>query len=195
MNGKVYKYSEFIFENMIDTPETYIHTALKKLKKRIENMFTAAEVVDGEVKRFDQVEGEEKKQKGEMSFQDLGLQLQSLELSKYSKSYDNVKLKFSDEEYLYDMTFTVDLKDALPKDKEKDFSDGDVKKCQVKFKKYSLDDFELVAGPLVKTAEIDKIKEDYLIELKIELDESDEGEKEEFEMFWHGPFSKRYDSS
>jgi hypothetical protein len=52
----------------------------------------------------------------------------------------------------------------------------------VKFKKYSLDDFELVAGPLVKTTEIDKIKEDYLIELKIELDESDEGEKEEFEI-------------
>lgn len=182
MSGKVYKYSEFIFETMIDTPETYIHTALTKLKKRIERMFTSAEVVDGEVKRFDQVEGEEKKEKGEMSFQDLGLQLQSLELSKYSKSYDNVKLKFSDEEFLYDMTFTIDLRDALPKDKEKDYSDDDVKKCQVKFKKYSLDDFELVSGPLVKTAEIDKIKEEYLIELKIKLDESDEGEKEEFEI-------------
>lgn len=182
MSKKVFKYSEFIFENIIDTPETYVHTALTKLKKRIERMFTSAEVENGEIKRFDQVEGEEKKEKGEISFRDLGLQLQSLELSKYSKSYDNVKLKFSDEEYLYDMTFTVDLKDALPKDKEKDFSDKDVKQCQVKFKKYSLDDFELVAGPLVKTTEIDKIKEDYLIELKIELDESDEGEKEEFEI-------------
>lgn len=182
MSSKVYKYTEFILENMIDTPETYVHTALTKLKKRIENMFTAAEVENGEVKRFDQVEGEEKKVKGEMSFQDLGLQLQSLELSKYSKAYDNVKLKFTDAEYLYDMTFTVDLRDALPQDKEKDFSDKDVKKCQVKFKKYSLDDFEMVAGPLVKTVEIDKIKEEYLIELKIELDESDEGEKEEFEI-------------
>ena len=182
MSGKVYKYSEFLFENIIDTPETYIHTALQKLKKRIEKMFTAPEVEDGEVKRFDQVEGEEKKEKGEMSFQDLGLQIQSLELSKYSKSYDNVKLKFSDEEYLYDMTFTVDLRDAIANSKDKDYSDKDIKKCQVKFKKYSLDDFELVAGPLVKTAEIDKIKEEYLIELKIELDESDEGEKEEFEI-------------
>lgn len=182
MSGKVYKYSEFLVETMIDTPETYVHTVLKKLKKRIEKMFTAAEVEDGEIKRFDQVEGEEKKEKGEMSFQDLGLQLQSIELSKYSKSYDNVKLKFSDEEFLYDMTFTIDLRDALPQDKEKDYSDKEVKKCQVKFKKYSLDDFELVAGPLVKTAEIDKIKEEYLIELKIELDESDEGEKEEFEI-------------
>lgn len=182
MSKKVYKYSEFILETMLDTPETYIHTALKKLKKRIEKMFTSAEVVDGEIKRFDQVEGEDKKKKGEMSFQDLGLQIQSLELSKYSKSYDNVKLKFSDEEFLYDMTFTIDLKDALPKDKEKDYSDKEVKKCQIKFKKYSLDDFELVAGPLVKTAELDKIKEEYLIELKIELDESDEGEKEEFEI-------------
>ena len=47
----------------------------------------------------------------------------------------NVKLKFSDEEFLYDITFTVDLRDALPKDKEKDYSDKDVKKCQIKFKK------------------------------------------------------------
>jgi hypothetical protein len=45
-----------------------------------------------------------------------------------------------------------------------------------------LEDFELVAGPLVKTVEIEKINEEYLIELKIELDETDEGEKEDFEI-------------
>lgn len=181
MYGKVYKYSEFITETIHDTPETYIHLALKKLKKRIEKMFTSTEVEDGEVKRFGEKEDLDRKEKGEMSFQDLGLQIQSLELSKYSKLYDNVKLKFSDEEFLYDITFTIDLRDALPKDKEKDYSEEEVKKCQIKFKKYSLNDFELVAGPLVKTVEIDKIDEEYLIELKIELEESDES-GEEFEI-------------
>jgi hypothetical protein len=44
-----------------------------------------------------------------------------------------------------------------------------------------LDNFELVAGPLVKTAELEKINEEYLIELKIELEESDE-EGEDFEI-------------
>ena len=180
--SKVYKYSQYITETIHDTPETYIGIALKKLKKRIEKMFSNAEVEDGEVKRFGEKGDLDRKEKGEMSFMDLGLQLQTLEVSKYSKLYDNVKLKFNDEEFLYDMTFTVDLRDALPKDKEKDYSDTDVKKCQVKFKKYSLEDFELVAGPLVKTVEIEKINEEYLIELKIELDETDEGEKEDFEI-------------
>jgi hypothetical protein len=64
--------------------------------------------------------------KNKLSFKDLGLQLQSLELSKYSKIYDNVKLKFSDEEYLYDMTFTIDLKDAVPDEDDKDYSDKDI---------------------------------------------------------------------
>jgi hypothetical protein len=181
MIDRVYKYYEFITEAIHDTPETYIHLALKKLKKRLERMFTSTEVVDGEVKRFGEKEDLDRKEKGEMSFRDLGLQIQSLELSKYSKLYDNVKLKFSDEEFLYDITFTIDLRDGLPKDKEKDYSDTEVKNCQIKFKKYSLNDFELVAGPLVKTIEIDKIDEEYLIELKIELEESDDS-GEEFEI-------------
>lgn len=181
MSEKIYKYLEFIKENILDTPETYIHIALRKLKNRIEKMFSSVEVEDGEVKRYGEKQDLDRRESGEMTFQDLGLQLQSLELSKYSKLYDNVKLKFSDEEFLYDITFTIDLRDALPKDKDKDYSDDEVKKCQIKFKKYSLDDFELVAGPLVKTVDIDKIDEEYLIELKIELEESDET-GEDFEI-------------
>ncbi len=181
MFNKVYKYTEYLKENILDTPETYIHTLLVKLKNRIEKMFAYAEVEDGEIKRYGEVQDLDRKEKGELSFKDLGLQLQSLELSKYSKVYDNVKMKFSDAEFLYDITFTVDLRDAIPNGNNKDYSDSDIKKCQIKFKKYSLNDFELVAGPLVKTAEIDKIDEEYLIELKIELEGSGE-EGEEFKI-------------
>lgn len=178
--SKVYKYSEFLVETIHDTPETYIGVSLKKLEKRINKMFSGAEVEDGEVKRFGEKGDLDRKEEGEMSFIDLGLQKQSLQISK-SKLYHRLKLQFSDEEFLYDMTFTVDLRDALPTNKEKDYSDKDVKKCQIKFKKYSLDDFELISGPLEETVEIEKIDEEYLIELKIKLDENDE-EEEDFEI-------------
>lgn len=181
MNNKVYKYLEYLTETIHDTPETYVQTALKKLKKRVEKMFDYAEVVDGEVKRYSEVKDLERKESGEISFKDLGLQLQSSELSKYSRVSDSLKVKFNDAEFLYDITFTIDLNDALPKSKEEDYSDTEIKKCQIKFKKYSLDEFELVGGPLVKTIDIEKIDEEYLIELKIELEESDES-GEEFEI-------------
>jgi hypothetical protein len=182
MSEKIYKYLEFLKENNHDTPETYVQLALKKLQKRIEKMFTSAQVEDGEVKRYGEKQDLDRKEKGELSFMDLGLQMQSLELSKYSKIYDNLKLKFTDEEFLYDILFTIDLKDALPKSKDKDYSDEEIKNCQIKFKKYSLDDFELVAGPLVKTVELEKIDEEFLIELKIELEESGGESEEDFEI-------------
>ena len=181
MSNKVYKFLDFLKENNHDTPETYIQLALKKLKKRLEKMFSYAEIEDGEVVQYGEKQDLDRKEKGELSFKDLGLQLQSIESSKYSKVYDNVKMKFSDEEFLYDITFTVDLKDAIPASKDKDYSDEEIKNCQIKFKKYSLDDFELVAGPLVKTAELMEIDEEYLIKLKIELEEESE-EDEDFEI-------------
>ena len=181
MSNRVYKFLDFLKENNHDTPETYVQLRLKKLKKRLKKMFSYAEIEDGEVVQYGEKQDLDRKEKGELSFKDLGLQLQSIESSKYSKVYDNVKLKFSDEEFLYDITFTVDLQDAIPASKDKDYSDKEIKKCQVKFKKYSLDDFELVAGPLVKTAEFKEIDEEYLIKLKIELEEVQD-ETEDFEI-------------
>ena len=177
---KIYRYFEYLKENIQDTPETYVESALRKLENRLKNMFETDKAEGGEVKRFGEVKDKERKEKGEMSFKDLGLELQSLELSKYSKVYDNVKMKFTDEKFLYDMTFTIDLKDAVPTDDTKDFSDKDIENCQIKFKKYDQDDFKIL-GQLTKTAKISEIDEEYLVNLKIEIDE-DGGSEEEFEI-------------
>jgi hypothetical protein len=179
---KIYKYSEFLNENLEDTPEQYVFNALSKLKNKLEKMFAHAEAdKEGEIKRF----GEPEKKEGEggegMTFKDLGLQLQSLELSKYSKIYDNIKMKFSDEKYLYDILFTIDLKDAVPEDEEKDFSDNDIENCYIKFKKYDADTFNLI-GQITKTVKLKDINEEMLINLKIELDDEYGGEEEEFSL-------------
>jgi hypothetical protein len=180
-NDKIYKYHEYLKENLLDSPETYVESALRKLENRIKSMFD----VDGkgdDVKKYGVKSDINRKEKGELSFSDLGLNLESLELSKYSKTQDNLKLKFSDEQFLYDITFSIDLKDAVPKDKESDFSESDIKKCQIKFKKYSTDDFQLVAGPLTKTDDLVKIDEEYLVNIKIELDETSGDEEDEFKI-------------
>jgi len=178
---RIYKYFEYLKENIQDTPETYVDNALRKLEGRIRNMFETDKVEGGEIKRYGEIKDKSRKEKGEMSFKDLGLELQSLELSKYSKVYDNVKLKFTDEQFLYDMTFTIDLKDAVPQDDTKDFSDKDIENCQIKFKKYDQDDFKLL-GQMTKTAKISEIDEEYLVNLKIELDDENGGQEEEFEI-------------
>ena len=179
---KIYKYFEYLKENIQDTPETYVENALRKLENRLRNMFETDKVENGEVKRYGTMVDKDRKEKGEMSFKDLGLELQSLELSKYSKVYDNVKMKFTDEKFLYDMTFTIDLKDAVPKDDTKDFSDKEIENCQIKFKKYDQDNFKILSQPSPKTAKISEINEEYLINLKIELDDDNGGEEEEFEI-------------
>jgi hypothetical protein len=178
---KIYKYFEYLKENIQDTPESYVESALRKLQNRITKMFSYDEVEGGEVKKYGEVSDLSRKEKGEMSFRDLNLKLESLELSKYSKVFDNLKLKFSDEQFLYDMTFTIDLKDAVPTDQTKDFSDKDIENCQVKFKKYSIDNFNL-EGQMIKTVKIADINEETMISLKIELDEDTGSGGEEFEI-------------
>lgn len=181
-NDKIFKYSEFLNENMHEAPEQYVENALTKLKNRIEKMFKYDVVDNGEVKKFGDVKDKDKKEKGEMSFKDLGLVLQSLEYSKYSKVYDNVKLIFSDNDSRYDAIFTIDLKDAVPTDEEKDFSDNDIKNCYIKFKKYDLEQGSKMVGQISKTAKIDDIDEEFLIDLKIELDDEYGSDDEQFEL-------------
>jgi hypothetical protein len=178
-NERVYKYHEYLFETMNDVPEQYVANVFRKLKKKFEEMFAFDYIEGGEVKKFGEVRDKEDK-KEKMSLKDFNLELQSCEFSKYSKIFDNLRVKFSDEQFLYDLLVTIDLKDAIPKDKEVDFSSSDIKECQLKFKKYDVDNFELI-GELTKTVEIEKIDEDLLVELKIEIDK-DFGEKEEFEI-------------
>jgi hypothetical protein len=75
----------------------------------------------------------------------------------------------------------IDLKEALPKEKDVDFKLEDIKTAYIKFKKYdsSTDD---VIGQITKNIEIKKIDEEFLIDLKIEIDEEFGDEDESLEI-------------
>jgi hypothetical protein len=177
---KVYRYYEYVFETINDVPEKYVENVFRKLKTKFEKMFAFDYAQGGEVKRFGEVQEEEEK-KNKMSLKDLNLELQTCEFSKYSKIFDNLRVKFNDDRFLYDLLVTIDLKDAVPKDPNTDFSEEEIKDCQIKFKKYDADTFELL-GELTKTAQIDDINEDLLVELKLEIDKDFGGEEEEFQI-------------
>jgi len=182
--SKVLKFREFrLNENILETPETYVENALHKLKSKFEKIFSTDKVEQGQIKKFDD---KSKEDSTKISFADFNLELQSIELSKYSKIYDNLKLKFSDDQFLYDLTITIDLKDAVAKPEQqeeggKDFSSDDIETCQMKFKKYDTDNFNLL-GEIIKTVKIKDVDEDMLVELKIKLDEEYGSEEEEFEI-------------
>jgi len=181
---KVLKFQEFqVNENILDTPENYVSNALHKIKLKFEKMFSYDEVDQGKIKKFKDKSTDDT---SKISFADLNLELQSLEISKYSKIYDNLKLKFSDDQFLYDLTVTINLKDAVKKpeaqgSQEEDFSTDEIETCQIRFKKYDSDTFDLM-GELVKTVKVKDIDEDLLIDLKLKLDEEFGVESEEFEI-------------
>ena len=187
---KIRKYVDFLNEELNDTPESYVEIALKQIKRKIDKMF---EFQENEEQPEDQPMSEEdensksvktakaeSKDKSKMSLKDLGVRLESSEISKYSKMYDNLTVKFSDDNATYNLYIAIDLKEALPKDATKDFSYKDIEKCYIKFKKYDLDTFEVI-GQITKNVEIKKIDEDFLIDLKIEMDD-EFGDEEEFEI-------------
>lgn len=163
-------------QNVNDTPENYIIDALQMIKTKVEKIFSSgAEVDNGKIKRF---RGEDRGE--QMSLGDLGMQLQSSELSKYSKTHKNVKFKFSDEEFLYDLMITIQLKNAIPKP-DKEFSENDIKKCFFVFKKYTIDDFNII-GQIRDNVKIEDVNEDFLIKIKLDLDNKIGGDTDEFEI-------------
>ena len=188
---KIRKYSEFINEEIMnDTPESYVEIALNQLKKKIDKMFEFQEGESDANEPADELEKDksksiqkaksESKDKSKMSLKDLGVRLDSSEISKYSKMYDSLTIKFTDDDATYNLYIAIDIKDAMPKDATKDFSYEDIEKCYIKFKKYDLDTFEVI-GQITKNVEIKKIDEEFLVDLKIEMDDQF-GEEEEFEI-------------
>jgi len=171
---KILRFRQFT-ENLGQSPEEYINLVLVRIKNKIDKMF-------GEDKNPED-SGYEKASKDTNKLSKMGVQLQSCELSKYSKVQDNLRVKFSEEHYYYDLTFSINLEDAVPKsdeggeegseeggdEKEKDFKDTDITKCYIVFKKYKIDDFELV-GQLSKTIKIKDINVNLLFDLKNEVD-------------------------
>lgn len=186
---KIIKYSQFINEdNYHDTPEEYVKTALIKLKKRIDSFFEEASQEKSDEKEVmtmakAQKKGEEKKkEEGKLSFKELNVNLESSELSKYSAIYDSITIKYSDPEFLYNLFITIPVTAGINPDKTKDFSDKEIKQCSYKFKKYDINNFELLGQIGPKTIDIDKVDEDFLVSLKIELDEEFGSDTEELEF-------------
>ena len=184
---KIRKFTEFINEELMnDTPESYVEMVLSQLKRKIDKIF---EYQDGEVEVSEDDEEEksirkakqDSKKKGKMTFKDMGLSLESNEISKYSKLYDSLTVKFSDNlESWYSLIVMIDIKEALPKDATKDFKMEDIKMAYVKFKKYDANTDDLI-GQITRNIEIKKIDEDFLIDLKIEIDDKF-GDEEEFKI-------------
>jgi hypothetical protein len=182
---KIIKFSEFINEAFNDAPEQYIETALRLIKKKIDKIFEFQ--YDGQEedynneKTIDQAKEDAKKKGDKLTFKDLGVKLESSEISKYSKLYDSLTIKFTDDNAMYNLYIMIELSEGIPKDKEKDFSHEDIEKCFIKFKKYDIDTFEII-GQITKNIEIKKIDEDFLVGLKIDLDKAfSDGDDEEFE--------------
>ncbi len=183
---KIIKFVDFINEELLnDTPETYISTVLTQLKRKIDKMFeyegSDKEPEENTEKSVAKAKADAK-EKSKMSFKDLGLRLESSEISKYSKLYDSLTVTFQDVNYMYTMILMIDIKEGIPKDATKDFNLEDVKNCYIKFKKYDINaDFEII-GQISKNVEIKKISEEFIIDLKIELDETFGGDEDEFEI-------------
>jgi hypothetical protein len=181
---KVRKFIEFIKEELHDTPESYIATLLQKLKVKIDKMFEDqmpdADNGGGKEKSVKQAKADSK-EKDKMSFKDLGIRLESSEISKYSKMYDSLTITFTDDRNMYTLILMIDIKEGIPKDPNKDFSIDDIEKCYIKFKKYDIDKFDII-GQLSKNVEVKKVDEEFIIDLKIELDEMFGDEDDEFKI-------------
>jgi hypothetical protein len=181
---KVRKFIEFIKEELQDTPESYIATLLQRLKVKIDKMFEDqmpdADNGGGKEKSVKQAKADSKN-KDKMSFKDLGIRLESSEISKYSKMYDSLTITFTDDQNMYTLILMIDIKEGIPKDPNKDFSIDDIEKCYIKFKKYDIDKFDII-GQLSKNVEVKKIDEEFIIDLKIELDEMFGDEDDEFKI-------------
>ena len=188
---KIRKYSEFINEEIMnDTPESYVEIALNQLKRKFDKMFEfqegesdvngPADELEKDGSKSIQKAKSEAKDKSKISLKDLGVRLDSSEVSKYSKMYDSLTIKFTDDEATYNLYLAIDIKDAMPKDATKDFSYENIEMCYIKFKKYNLDTFEVI-GQITKNVKIKDIDEEFLIDLKIEIDDKF-GDEEEFEI-------------
>ena len=167
---KVQKFRQYLILEG-DTPENYMEDSLSRIKKKLDPLF------DDSVKKM-------------KDFKNFNLQIQNdAQPDKYSPVERSLKYKFTDEENtLYILTITIDLKDALNDKPDEDYKTSDIKKAQVGFQKYGDDkdgNFVVLDQLMPRSVDPEQIDGDYLIKLKVELDEGkteEEHKEEEFEI-------------
>lgn len=164
-----------------DTPASYVDSLLISMKKKIEKMFEE-ENDDNKQEENDVKKAKlNKKREGNSpTFKEFNLRLESCEVATRSLLNDTLTVKFSDDENWYNLLVSINMKDAIPKDKTKDFSIKDIKQCFIKFKKYDNETQEVI-GQITRNTDPNTIDEEFIVNLKIELDDQF-GEEEEFEI-------------
>jgi hypothetical protein len=168
------KFNDFkIFESGIE-PETILKQKLDEIEVRINKLFDVESVESEEVKKFAQSQ-KEAESKPSDAFK--RLEKQSLERSQFSKTYKNIKLIFSDENFRYDLTFSIDLEKAAPADGT-EVKPETIEDCQVQMKRYSLDDDTKMSGQIEKDVKIKDISESMIEDLLVEIEESYPTDKE-----------------
>lgn len=170
---KIFKYLEFLLEG--NTPEDYITLSLDKIRRRLEEAFDKGEEGD-DVKKIS-------------DFQKYDLQLIEIEKpSNYNYSRRDLTIKFMDsEQNRYKLTVTMNVEDAVKNKEEgsEDFQVSDIKKCTITFNKYSYKNGDELDKETLPSRSIDpeSIDADFLIKLKIDLDEGkDPNQEEEFKI-------------
>ena len=183
---KIIKYADFILE-ATDTVENYSNSLLGVLKKRIDKMFEyqsePEQGTEEDKMTVKKANITSKKEQSKPTFKEFGVRLDSSEISKKNS---NLTVKFSDDENTYSIFIKIDTSEvandiaAVTSEEGKDFSIDDIKKCHITLKKYDINTFE-VLGQLDKNVEVKGLDEEYLINLKIELDDMF-GEEEKLEI-------------
>lgn len=139
MKNKILKYIEFIKEELSDTPQSYIKNKLKQIQKAFDDLFEEEESESDD--EFISIEDAKKNKKGVKKLSDLGVTKDSSEISLYSQTDDSLTIKYSDDEASYTIIIFINIKEGLAKGES--FSEDDIKKLDIKFKKY-LNDVDLV---------------------------------------------------
>lgn len=164
-----------------DTPESYVDSLLISLKRKVDKMFENDDSDENTDENDVRKAKLNKKNNGSSpTFKEFNLRLESCEVSTRSLMNDTLTVKFSDDENWYNLLISINNKDAIPQDKSKDFSTKDIKRCFIKFKKYDNETQEVI-GQITKNTDPNTIDEEFIVNLKIELDD-EFGDDEEFEI-------------
>lgn len=147
--NKILKYIEFLKEEKVDTPETYIKGKLMQLDSAIVELFEGESSEEEEEEQPETIskgkaKDNSKRKKKRLSMVDMGVRLDSHEISTYSPTDYTLTVKYTDEEGTYDLLISINIADGIPKDPKANFSSDDIKNLYIKFKKYTIDDIDLI---------------------------------------------------
>jgi hypothetical protein len=159
------KFYDFAINESAQEADAEIQRKIDQIELKLKGMFNSDTIESGEIKKF----GQEGQEKQKTFFNDLNLE--SLEQSQFSKTYKSLKLIFSDDEFRYDVVFTIKLEEVLPPEGQ-EFDPESIKECHVEFKRYSLDNGSELVGDYEKKINIEDINEGLFEELLLEVEKN-----------------------